>query len=256
MAELNGQPVGVAQLQTLALTNYGHFTSFRVDDGRVRGLSLHLDRLDRDCRAVFGVPLAPELARRLIRRLVPARGAVTIRVTVFDPAVDLARPARANQPQLLVTRRAAAELPLGPMAVQSVPFVRDAPEIKSVGLFGALRQRRVAQLNGYDDALFVDAAGNVSEGGTWNVGFFDGDHVVWPEARCLAGVTMRLLQHSAAKSAPVPVVELASMAGAFATNSAIGVRAITRIDDLTFPAESEVLRALRAAYREVEPEAV
>ncbi|RSM47546.1 aminotransferase [Actinoplanes sp. ATCC 53533] len=258
MAELNGRPVGVEQLQTLALTNFGHFTSFRVDDGGVRGLALHLARLERDCQAVFGVPLDPDRVRRLIRRLVPASGAVTIRVTIFDPATDLARPAGANSPQILVTRRPAATLPLAPMTVQSVSYVRDAPEIKSVGLFGTMRQRRIAQLNGYDDALFVDEAGNVSEGGTWNVGFFDGEHVVWPEARCLAGITMRLLQNSPRKmkTTPVSLGELGSMPAAFATNSAVGVRAITRIDDLTFPAGSELLEALRMAYRGVAPEAV
>lgn len=258
MAELNGRPVGVDQLQTLALTNFGHFTSFRVDDGRVRGLALHLGRLERDCEAVFGVSLDADRVRRFIRRLVPASGAVTIRVTVFDPATDLARPARATSPQILVTRRPAAAFPLAPMTVQSVSFVRDAPEIKSVGLFGTLRQRRIAQLNGFDDALFADEAGNVSEGGTWNVGFFDGEHVVWPAARCLAGITMRLLQKSAQKmkTASVSLADLGSMRAAFATNSAVGVRAITRIDDLTFPAESEALEALRTAYRGVGPEAV
>ena len=258
MAELNGRPVGVEQLQTLALTNFGHFTSFRVDDGHVRGLALHLGRLERDCQAVFGVPLDADRVRCFIRRLVPARGAVTIRVTIFDPDTDLARPAGANSPQILVTRRSAAALPPAPLTVQSVSFVRDAPEIKGVGLFGTLRQRRIAQLNGYDDALFVDEAGNVSEGGTWNVGFFDGEHVVWPEARFLAGITMRLLQNSPQKMkiAPVSQGEWGSMRAAFATNSAVGVRAITRIDDLTFPAGSEALEALRTAYRGVAPEAV
>jgi branched-subunit amino acid aminotransferase/4-amino-4-deoxychorismate lyase len=188
---------------------------------------------------------------------------VTIRSTIFDPAVDLGFPAGARQPQILVTRRPAATLPLGPMTVQSTPFVRDAPEIKSVGLFGALRQRRLAQLNGYDDALFIDDSGNVSEGGTWNVGFFDGEQVIWPQARCLPGITMLLLRQYARQSTPevhqvMPVSgpAAASMAAAFATNSAIGVRAITRIDDVTFPAEHEVLEDLRAAYLGIAPEAV
>lgn len=256
MAELNGRPVGVEQLQTLALTNYGHFTTFRVDDGSVRGLSMHLQRLDRDCRAVFGVRLDLDRVRLLTRRLTPSSGAVTIRVTIFDPAIDLVLPSRANQPQILVTRRPASALPLLPMAVQSASFVRDDPEIKSVGLFGALRRRRVAQLDGYDDALFLDPAGNVSEGGTWNVGFFDGDHVVWPEAHCLRGITMRLLRDPSHQIRPVPRSEVASMRVAFATNSAIGVRAITRIDDLTFPAESETLEDLRTAYLRIAPEAV
>ena len=45
MATLNGKPVTSDALLTLALTNYAHFTSMRVDDQRVRGLALHMDRL-------------------------------------------------------------------------------------------------------------------------------------------------------------------------------------------------------------------
>lgn len=55
MAELDGRPVSADELQTPALTNYGHFTSFRIEDGRVRGLQLHLDRLDQDCQTLSGV---------------------------------------------------------------------------------------------------------------------------------------------------------------------------------------------------------
>jgi branched-subunit amino acid aminotransferase/4-amino-4-deoxychorismate lyase len=87
-AELDGRPVSPHEWQTLALTNYGHFTTFRVDSGRVRGLTLHLDRLDRDCRAVFGVPLAPDRVRDLVRRAAPAGATATVRVTVFDPDID------------------------------------------------------------------------------------------------------------------------------------------------------------------------
>lgn len=68
MAELNGRPVGADELQALALTNYGHFTSMRVEDGRVRGLALHLERLARDCRAVFGAELDTGRVRELARR--------------------------------------------------------------------------------------------------------------------------------------------------------------------------------------------
>ncbi len=42
-AELNGSPVRVEDLGTIALLNYGHFTSMQVRGGRVRGLDLHLD---------------------------------------------------------------------------------------------------------------------------------------------------------------------------------------------------------------------
>ena len=53
--ELNGTPATLEQIRSLALTNYGHFTSMLVEDHQVRGLSLHMQRLARDCRQLYGV---------------------------------------------------------------------------------------------------------------------------------------------------------------------------------------------------------
>ncbi|MYS22823.1 Branched-chain amino acid aminotransferase/4-amino-4-deoxychorismate lyase [Streptomyces sp. DvalAA-14] len=257
MAELNGRPVTPDELQTLALTNYGSFTSLRVDEGRVRGLSLHMERLVRDSRVLFGVDLDPEYIRGLIRRVAPTSGSTTIRVTVFDPATDLGHPDRADDPQVLVTQRPAGALPLPPLAVRSTVYRRDLPEVKSVALFGSLRHRRAAQLKGYDDALFVDGQGVISEGGTWNIGFFDGDQVIWPDAEALPGVTMLLLQdiheHRVGR---VTLADLDAMQAAFATNAAIGVRAIARIDGTPFAVEHQVLDVLRKEYTAVAGEPI
>lgn len=257
MAELNGRPVTLDELQTLALTNYGSFTSLRVDDGRVRGLAMHLERLVRDTRLLFGVDLDTERVRELIRRVAPTNGSTTIRVTVFDPSTDLGHPDGATAPKILITQRPAGALPLPPLAVQSTFYERDVPEVKSVGLFGTLHHRRTAQLNGYDDALFVDAHGVISEGGTWNIGFFDGDHVLWPDAPALPGVTMQLLQgvheHRLTR---ITLADLGGMQAAFATNAAIGVRAITRIDDVHLSADHPVHDILRKEYLDVPGEPI
>jgi branched-subunit amino acid aminotransferase/4-amino-4-deoxychorismate lyase len=255
-AELDGRPVTAAELQALAMTNYGHFTSLRVEAGRVRGLSLHLDRLVRDCRATFGVGLDPDCVRDLVRRAAPPGGVCTIRVTVFDPCTDLGHPAEASSPHVLVTRRSAGSLPLPPMTVRSTVHLRDSPEIKSVALFGILRQRRAAQLQGYDDALFTDRAGTISEGSTWNIGFFDGERIIWPDAPCLPGVTMRLLQQPSHAVAPISLTDIGRMPAAFATNAAIGVRQIGGIDSTRFLERSPELDQLRAAYLNIEPEAL
>jgi branched-subunit amino acid aminotransferase/4-amino-4-deoxychorismate lyase len=257
MAELNGRPVTLDEIQTLALTNYGSFTSLRVDDGRVRGLAMHLERLARDSRILFGVDLDAEHVRELIRRVAPADGSTTIRVTVFDPSTDLGHPDRATDPQILVTQRPAGALPLPPFSVQSTLYERDLPEVKSVGLFGSLRHRRAAQRNGYDDALFVGTEGVISEGGTWNIGFSDGDQVIWPDAEALPGVTMLLLQRvHEHRIARIKLSDVGAMQAVFATNAAIGVRAIVRINDVQYPADHPVLDILRKEYMDVPGEAI
>ncbi|MEU2393538.1 aminotransferase class IV family protein [Streptomyces sp. NPDC007369] len=257
MGELNGVAVGVRELQALALVNYGHFTTMRVEDGRVKGLALHLERLRRDCRMLFGVELDGERVRGLARRMAPGRGAVTVRVTVFDPGLDLGRPVAAGDPQVLVTVRPAGGAVPPPLRVRSTPYVRDVPEVKSVGLFAGLYHRRQAQLCGFDDALFVGAGQLVSEGATWNVGFVDGGRVVWPDAECLDGVTMQLLQQVHPYTCrSVRLGDVGGFEAAFATNAAMGVRAVRAVDAVEFPGSGSgsgggarsVIDVLREAY--------
>ncbi|GAA0655161.1 aminotransferase class IV family protein [Kitasatospora atroaurantiaca] len=249
MAELNGRPVRSAELQTLALTNYGHFTTMRVEAGRVRGLGLHLERLVRDCRAVFGTELDPERVRAYARRAVPGDGPVVVRVTVFDPALDVGHIGADAHPRVLVTTRPAGSLALPPLRVRSVRYLRDQPAVKSVGLFGALRHRREAQRAGFDDALFVDAESAVSEGGTWNIAFVRGSQVVRPDADCLVGTTMELLQQvRPGATERVTLERAAGFDAAFATNAAIGVRAVSGLDGLAFPADHPVIAELAGEY--------
>ncbi|GAA3730740.1 branched-subunit amino acid aminotransferase/4-amino-4-deoxychorismate lyase [Spinactinospora alkalitolerans] len=259
MAELNGVPVTAGELQTLALVNYGHFTSMRVDDQHIRGLSHHMDRLVKDCREVFGAGLDRDRARELVRHAVGNQtGSCVVRVTVFDPALELGHPGVSADPHVLVTTRSAAAWPPAPMRAQSAVYTRDMPLVKHIGLFGAIRHRRNAQLNGFDDAVFIDTASFISEGATWNIAFFDGEQVVWPDAEVLPGVTMRLLQqvHEKTVTAPVSLHDLHQMQAAFATNTTVGVRPITAIDGIEFPADHEIFDSLRKEYEEIPAEQI
>ncbi|AWN32636.1 aminotransferase (plasmid) [Streptomyces sp. NEAU-S7GS2] len=259
MAEINGNPVTMSDLQSLALVNFGHFTSMRMDENqRVRGLDLHLERLRRDCRAVFDAELDRDRILHCVRHAVgDTAGPAVIRVTVFDPQLEMGHPGSDADPHLLVTMRPAGAMPPPPLAVRSFDFSRDAAEVKHVGLFSQLRLRRLAQRSGADDALFVESDGRISEGGTWNVGFVGADGtVIWPEAPVLPGVTMRLLQeaHPQTTTAPVTLADLPQMRAAFATNTSIGVRPISLIDDHAFNPDDSVLSELQKRYLAIEGE--
>jgi branched-subunit amino acid aminotransferase/4-amino-4-deoxychorismate lyase len=245
-------------IESLALTNYGHFTTMRVEDGRVRGLARHLDRLVRDCAMLFGADLSADHVRERVRHAVAgADTAQTVRVTVFDPALRLSRPAAPAEPRVLVTTRAATPQRLPALRVRATPYIRDLPAVKHTGLFGPLHQRRRAQLAGYDDAVFTDADGRITEGVTWNIGFFDGESLILPMADVLPGVTMALLRDAhdgPVRVEPVGPSRLADMELAFATNAAGGIRAISSIDRIVWPAEHPVLDVLRAEYAGVAPQ--
>lgn len=66
--------------------------------------------------------------------------------------------------------------------------------MKHVGEVAKTYLLRRATAEGFDDAAFVDRRGRLSEATIWNLAFWDGDAVVWPEAEVLRGVTMQILR--------------------------------------------------------------
>ncbi|MER7793520.1 aminotransferase class IV family protein [Streptomyces sp. NPDC097640] len=260
MVTLDGTPVSADDLLPLALTNVGHFTSMRVgEDGTIRGLSLHMERLVRDCKIVWGADLDTGRVREYVRQGLEGQNRpCVVRVTIYDPKVEMGHPASADEPHVMVSVRGAGALPPGPLRVMSVPYERDLPEVKHIGLFGALHARRTAQLAGFGDALFVGRDGLVSEGGTWNVGFVDGGGtVVWPQAPVLPGVTMAMLQqHAEYRVATVTLEQAKGMAAAFATNTSIGVRYLSAIDETELPTEHPVLSELQETYLSIAGESL
>ncbi|WBB99380.1 MULTISPECIES: aminotransferase class IV family protein [unclassified Solwaraspora] len=246
---LNGQPVDLDHLKILGLTNYGHFTSMRVDAGRVRGLALHLDRLTRDCRALFGAELDQHKVRSYVRHVVGSAESTVARVTVFDPDLDLGHPASASSPQVLVTARAVSSVPPQPLVLTTRCYERDVPGVKHLGLFATVFHRRQAQLAGFDDVLFVDREGFISEGATWNVGLIEGDDIVWPQAPVLPGVAMALIrQERPGHERRVNVAELDRYTAAFATNATVGVRAVTAIDAIRWSGMTPLVEQIRKDY--------
>lgn len=257
MAYMNGLPASTDDLKTLALTNYGHFTSMRVDDGRVRGLSLHMARLSRDSREVFDTELDTEYVLYLAHKAAAQlTGSYVMRITVFDPTLEMGHPGIKADPKILITSRPAAALPLQPLRIQSFHYVRGIPQVKHVSIMGALTCRRKAQINGYDDAVFMNSEGLVTEGATWNIGFIDGDRVIWPKGDILPGVTTALLAdvYSPAFTAHVNIAEVHGMDAAFATNTSIGVRPIIAIDGHEFTDRHPLLKLLGEKYQEIRGE--
>lgn len=271
MMELDGAPPTTDELAALAFGNYGHFTSMRVDNVRVRGFTWHLDRLVADCRTVFGADLDRGRVRDLVRRVAASSPSpALVRVTIFAPDLDITRPANRYAPRVLVTTRPAPALgALAPLRLRSAVHRRDLATVKHTGLFATVHHRRVAQQAGFDDVAFVDEGARVLEGATWNLGFVTRNEadeadeaILWPEGDCLPGVTARLLTQILptldvpSTTAPTRLADLGRAAAAFATNSSVGVRAIRSIDATTFPDDDALITRLQRAYLSIEPEAI
>ena len=217
----------------------GHFTTMQVRGGAVQGLDLHLRRLCDANRELFASGLDGEALRSGLRtRLEEDGAACTVRILVRDPDV----PEFENGPPRFV--------PATPLRLRSHRGVRSRPALKHLDLGHQLGARRVAVDAGFDDALLVDAGGLIAEGTFWNVAFWDGAGIAWPEAPMLDGITQRLLQAALRdaglpqRHAPVRLDRLAGMRAAFALNSR-GLQHITSVDDCRFEGDAAVSSRLR-----------
>lgn len=241
----NGHRAGADELSA-ALVNYGHFTSMQVRGGAVQGLDLHLRRLRAGTQTLFGTVLDGSQVQAWIAHALQAEGRVdaSVRVTVFSQAFDFRQPLQAVPVDVLVAVSAPVTLPATARRVRSVVYQRELPALKHVGTFPLFEHRRQALQAGYDDALFVDAQGAISEGTTWNIAFGRGGELVWPQAPALRGTQERLLQAGwggEPQLAPVRLDDLAGFDAAIACNAA-GVWPITSIDGHRFTGSEALVR--------------
>jgi branched-subunit amino acid aminotransferase/4-amino-4-deoxychorismate lyase len=247
--EVNGSSATAEQLQHLALAGYGHFTAMQVRDGRTRGLDLHLRRLDAATRELFGTGLDGDRIRGHVRHALGGSGDASVRVIVLWPEADPA-------PAVMVTVRPPGEMPPGPLSLKPVPYQRAVPHIKHAAGFAQDYYRRLAAAEGFDDALLAGPGGVISEGAIANVAFFDGTTLTWPDAPCLAGITMQLLEPRLAgrglpaRRAPVRLADIPSFAAAVITNSR-GIAAVGRIGATTLPGCPALMNALSGIYESI-----
>src|SRR5215470_16045878 len=164
--EIDGVPATVERLGAAAPAGYGHFTAMQVRGHRVRGLDLHLARLDAANRELFGAGLDPATVRAHIRHALGAgTGDASVRVYVCELP---------GGPSVMVTVRPPGGMPAGPWRLQTVPYQRTLAHIKHLGDFGQGYFQRLAHRNGFDEALLTGPDGAISEGAITNIGFFDG----------------------------------------------------------------------------------
>ncbi|WP_067831865.1 aminotransferase class IV [Actinomadura kijaniata] len=242
--EIDGRAPTVADLLVPALVNHGHLTVMQVRDRAVRGLDLHLARLDAANRELFGVPLDGERVRRLVRHALADDRDATVRVNVFrrdggDTAV-------------MVTVREPHRAPTAPRALRPVAYRRPFAHLKHTGSFAQLQHMALAQRDGFDDVLLTDPDGVVSETGIANLLVHDGETFAWPDAPALPGITMLLLERAGigARRRTVHLADLPGCAAAFVTNSS-GVSPVGRVGDAPIPRDTGIAEHLDAVYASI-----
>ncbi len=260
---IDGAPATVEDLTHQALVNYGAYTSFAVADGAVRGLDRHLARLTHAGHALFGAAVPEDRVQNLIRQALGDRTDAFVRVSLFSRDIRPRSPSHEGPPSVMVGVFQPVS-PLGetPLRLQVQTYAREAPDLKHVATMGLIRARRQARLAGYDDALFVDPEGRISEGSLWNIGFLCGDTVIWPEAPMLEGVSQALIKAHLAdvglkqETRVITVADLPGFEGAFITNSATPACAVAAMGDHVFSGVAGRLASITAAWSRAEPQPV
>lgn len=251
---VDGAPATPEDLAHIALVNYGAYTSFRVEQGGVRGLRLHLARLEAEAVELFGLPVDEVHLRDLLRTAVADRVTCWLRVSLFSPSISPRTPEWHGRPRVLIAASPAPPPLAERLRLQVQTYSREAPHLKHVGTFGLIRARRAARAAGFDDALFADTEGRISEGSLWNIGFLSGNEVVWPQAPMLAGVAQALVQRGlahlglAGRTVPVNVDDLCDFDGAFICNSATPACGVSAIGDRIFEMRDSLIDCLDAAW--------
>ncbi|MGW8375503.1 aminotransferase class IV [Streptomyces sp. ODS28] len=271
--EIDGEPAGPEGLGT-ALSGYGHFTYMQVRSRRVRGLDMHLERLDGATRELFGQPLEAARVLPLVRHALEAAGRedASVRVQVFAADTAALLSGAPADTRVLVMVRPPADPAETPLHLRTVTFERFLPHLKHLDTMGLLHAGRTARRDGFDDALLTDRTGHVSEASLANVVLYeggadggtaaDGDGVfVWPDAPALPGIMRGLLRRGMTRlglpyeDRPVHRDALPRFRSAFLVNSISPAQPVTSVDGTGFgaPAPDEAARRLLLKAYEANP---
>ncbi|NYI03464.1 aminotransferase class IV family protein [Allostreptomyces psammosilenae] len=252
----NGRAATVEQLAPLAFAGYAHFTAMQVRGGRVRGLDLHLRRLRSASMELFGRALPDERVRSFLRAALEEGPAdVSLTATVYSPAGEFTVAGDDVEPEVLVRTGPAANGPEGPLTLAAVEHERTLPAVKHVGEVAKTYFLRQAVGQGFDDAAFVDRGGRLSEGTIWNLAFWDGTAVVWPDAEMLGGTTMGIVRRQLDRLGvpqrvqEVRLADLPALSGAVVMNSWTPGVAVHRIGSVPLPDAPAFLELLHRAYQ-------
>lgn len=247
LVEIDGAPATQDALHFRALTNYGHYTSMQVRDGRVRGWPMHVDRLAVATRELFDEDLPPELVRdRLRAALRDDASSCSVRIDVF-------RLPGADRVSVMVSVRPPLEMAAHARSLQSVGYVRPMAHLKHVGTFAQIRYGDQARAAGFDDAVLVGPDTAVLETTIANIGAVDGGTVVWPDGAVLVGTGWQLLADALpaygviSERRCIRLADLPAFDAAFVVSST-GLAAVDRVDDLELRADPDVLGLLAEAH--------
>lgn len=257
-AFLNGQQADEAALIRFTRRGFSHYTTMQVRQAAVRGLTLHLARLEHATQHLFNTTLDVPLLRSQMRTALAESASpdAALRITIGASnftARSMEYPAKI---EVLTLVDPPATAPKKSTRLKSFQHERYLPQIKHSGTFDLFDLRRRALADGYDDALLTTPSGHLAEGATFNIGFFSGEQVLWPLAPQLEGTTMQLLKQGVEALGGENIVSsitldsVRMLDGGFCCHSG-GIWPIHAIDEMALPLNENCLTRLHEIWEAI-----
>lgn len=253
-----------SDILSLALYGYACFTTFLVQNKKVKGLHLHLERLINDAFEIFGQsPDKNEILKNILAFLgqQEANYYGGVRVTIFPSNFSLSNPGDFKIFNILVTGRKIESTNTSPINIASIEAKRTCPLQKTSNIIANLKARIEAQEKGAQDALMLHDD-LITEGTTWNIFFGTGKSLVTPsiQSEILPGIARKLLIEATVSSdykiieSEIKITEIEKYEYCFISNSLIGLRSIRRIDNIIYDTVNPNIKYLQQKLREIPDE--
>jgi branched-subunit amino acid aminotransferase/4-amino-4-deoxychorismate lyase len=236
-----------------ATWNYGHFTSMQVRRRAVAGLAFTFAACARVRPRSFPDATSPsdDEIRAFIDHALRDEQDASVRVTVLPSLTD-----GASTDVMVSVSEPARDAPGPPLRVRTVRYERELPHLKHMATLGLTYHYLQARRAGFDDVLFAGQDGFLRSGSVWNIAFWDGGRVIWPEAPMLAGITMQVLRLGMRRlgipdeTRRLTGESLNGMRAAAATNSHCSAQPIAAVDETAFPGDEALTTLLQRAWQE------
>ena len=260
-AFVDGEPASEAALIRFARSSYGHYTTMQVRAGAVRGLSLHLARLEHATHHLFDITLDLSIVRRHMRMALAEHSDASLRISIGARNYSARAMPLPAQIETLLLVDPPASARSTPMRLSTFRHVRHLPQLKHCGNFDMFELRWQALAHGFDDALLLTPDDHIAEGPTFNVGFFQGDELIWPQALLLEGTTLRLLRQAHEDQGgrntvrPIGLNEIGNLDGGFCCHSG-GIWSIATINQQALPTNADGMARLNRLWTDIPGELI
>lgn len=251
---LDGHLVSAETRGLIRAQSYGAYTSFRVESGAVRGLDLHLSRLSAWALELFGADFDRSAVLAGVVAALAGQDQAWVKLSLFSDEITPRKPEALVRPRVLISISPAPAPLASGQACLGIEHERYRPEIKHIATFDLVHARREARLKGYEDVVFINRQGWITEGGTWNLGFVADGAIIWPLGPKLDGVAQTLIKRGLAEMGidqrddAVDLTRLQAMDAAFLCNSATPCAGIASINENRFMGHPQMLAQLAKAW--------